>query len=492
MPQIPFSEWLPDQAPTLGQTSLIQNVLPLTMNSYGPVGDLLTVGSAINARCQGAVSYRGSDGIVGTFCGTASKLYKWNGTDWDDVSKVGGYSTADNDMWDFAQFGNYVIATNFIDPIQYFQLGVSALFANLSSLGDTPPTARFAETVRDFLFLGRTSDGQNYVEWSALNNIAGWTTGTNQSDVQPLPTGGRVMGIVGGQYAIVFCETSIHRFIYTGDSNIIFQRDEISLSRGCAAEGSIASYQDKIFFLAWDGFYMIQGGAEPVPIGAQKVDRTFFNLVNQTYLYRLSATVDPLLKHYVVAFTSVNSADGRNDVVWRYNWEVNRWAPDIQQVDIVAELLTNVGYTGDNFPTATGATSPDDPGVLSPDSSLLTGSPKAQLGAFGQANKMAFFTGPSLEATLQTVEGQVSQGMRTLVTEIWPEIDGGTLTAAVQTRNRLNDAQTTSAYSSQNTVGFVPVRNNARYMQALVKVAAGSTWTHAEGINVTTKQAGVR
>lgn len=492
MADVAFSEYLPDQAPTMGQVSIAENVVPLTINSYGPVGDLNSIGSALDMRCQGAVSYRSTAGIVGTFAGTGDKLYKWNGTDWDNVSKVGGYSVADEDQWDFAQFGDYILATNFTNAIQVYQLGVSALFADLSTLGDTPPQARFAETVRDFMFLGRTSDGQNFVEWSAINNIAGWTVGTNQCDQQPLPTGGRIMGIVGGQYAIVFCETAIHRFSYTGDSNIIFQRDEISLSRGCAAEGSIAAYQDKIFFLAWDGFYMIQGGAEPLGIGAQKIDRTFFNLVNQAYLYRISATVDPLRKFYVISFTSVNSTDTRNDMVFFYNWEIGRWSYAMVKIDIVAELLTNVGYTGDNFPTATGATSPDDPGVLSPDSSLLTGSPKAQLGVFGQANQMSFLTGNNLQATISTVEGQITDHARTFVTELWPLIDGGTLSAAMLTRNRLNDNQAVSPYVAQNTVGFVPVRANARFHQALGRVAAGSVWTHAEGFNFKAASAGWR
>ena len=492
MPQIPFGEWLPDIAPTLGQTTFAQNVVPITVGSYGPVGDLQSVGSALNGRCQGAASYRGEDGTVGTFAATASKLYHWNGTDWDDVSKSGGYTTADEDQWDFAQFGNYVIATNFTNEVQYWQLGVSTAFADLADLGDSPPQARFAEAVRGFMVLGRTSDGQNFISWSSIEDISGWTPGVNQSDEQELPVGGRVMGIVGGQYGLVFCETAVYRLTYTGDANIIFQIDQISLTRGCSAEGSIASYEDKVFFLADDGFFMVVAGAEPVPIGSQKVDNFFRNLCSQTFLDRISAVVDPINKRYVVTFTSNNSTDGRNDQQWFYQWEVNRWSYANVQIDIVAQMRTNVGYTGDNFPTATGDTSPDDPGVLSPDSSLLTGSPKAQLGVFGQDNKMSFQSGMPLEAIVSTVEGQITPGARTFTTQIWPECDGGTLSSAVAYRDRLNDSQNVTSYSTQNAVGYVPVRVNSRYQQALVKIAAGGTWTHAEGINIVSQQAGVR
>lgn len=489
---IPVGEWLPDQAETLGNVTMAQNVYPRTINSYGPVQTLAGVGSALDGTCKGAKSYRGSNGTVGTFAGTTDKLYKWNGTDFDDVSKSGGYSTTDENKWDYAQFGDYVLATNFVDPIQYYQLGVSTLFADLSSLGDTPPTARFAETVRDFMFIGRTSDGENFVEWSGLNDISGWTSGTNQSDIQPLPTGGRVMGIVGGEYGVVFCETAIHRFTYTGDSTIIFQRDEISLDRGCAAEGSIAFFKDQIFFLANDGFWMMQGGQGLTPIGDQKIDSWFWSNVNQAYLYNISSTIDPLRKLYIMAFPSLNSVDGRPDTLLYFNWTIGRWSYALISCDVVASLFDNVGYTGDNFPDAVGAPSPDTPGVPSPDSAIYSGTPRGQLAGFGADNKMSFFLGPNMEAIVSTIEGEIDENSRQMVTQVWPKCDGGTLSISMGTRNRLNDGQNFTAYVTQNVVGFCPVRTNARYHQALMKIAANSNWSHVIGFNYKSMSTGWR
>lgn len=490
---IPVAEWLPDQAPLSGGSNIVQNVYARTPTSYGPIGSLEGLGNALGARCQGAASYRGSDGVVGTFAGDIDKLYKWDGTAWDDVSILAGYAVADNDQWDFAQYGNFVFATDGTDNPQYYELGTSALFADVP---DTPPVARFCEGVRDFVFLGRLSTGQNYVQWCEINDPESWGIGVNQGDVQAIPTGGRVMGIVGGEYAIVFMETAIHRFIYTGDANIVFQRDEISKERGCVAEGSIASFQDKIFFYSYDGFYVLQGGANPVPISGQKIDGWSLTNIDPAYLYRMSSTVDPVRKLYIVSLTSVNSQDTFNDVTLWYNWEIGRWTYTVSgavQAHILASLLTDVGYTGDNFPDAFGVTSPDDV-PISPDSSLFSGSPQGKLSGFGTDNKMGFFEGPNLEAQVQTVEGQITPGRQTFVTKGWPLTDGGSPQIRLGYRKRLNDTVVWTDDKDQNATGFCPFRVNSRFFQAVITQPAGESWSFIEGIQVDqgTTQSGIR
>lgn len=489
---IPVAKFVPDQAPLSGGAYLHNNVYAGTPTAFCPIGSPLSIGNALDDGCKGAVSYRGSDGIVGTFAATATKIYQWDGSAWNDVSKVGGYTTPDENMWDFSQQGNFVLATNGADPVQYFELGTSTAFDDLAG---SPPVSLICETVRDFSFLGATANGQNYVQWSAINDPEVWTItpSTTQGDEQAIPTGGRLINIVGGEYAIVFMETAIHRFTYTGDINSIFQRDEISRERGCVSKGSIATYQDKIFFLSYDGFYVLQGGANPIPIGDQKIDRYFWNLVDQSKLHQMSAVTDPIRKLYIIAFTSLNSLDGKNDTMLWYNWTIGEWSPVIQRADILASLLIDVGYNGDNFPDATDSASPDDPGVLSPDSSLLTGAPKGKLSLFGSDFKVAFFEGPNLEAKIPTVEGQISPGATTFVTQIWPLVDGGTPSIQIGARNRLIDSVVWSGASTINQTGFCPVRVKARYHQALITIPSGDSWNFVEGIdNTQTTRTGFR
>jgi hypothetical protein len=42
------------------------------------------------------------------------------------------------------------------------------------------------------------------------------------------------------------------------------------------------------------------------------------------------------------------------------------------------------------------------------------------------------------------------------------------------------------------TSGSVPVRSSGRYIRANVKIAAGSTWTHAQGVDFIASRAGQR
>lgn len=481
-----FNEWLPDQA-TLENPGAneAKNVIPRTLASYGPVQALQEVGNALTAYCQGAGSYRGIAGTVFVTAGDATKLYKYTSGAWSDVSRLAGgaYTTLAEDQWFFAQFGDYVVAVNGIDAPQVFQIGFSA---NYAALGGSPPVARFACAVRDQLVIGRIAAAKNRVKWSGLNDITGWTIGTNLSDEQDLPSGGQIMGLIGGEFGTVFCESSIYRMRFSGYP-LIFQFDRISEDRGCCAENSLAVFEQTTFGLDWDGFFALKGGQEFATIGDQKIDRFFWNDVNQSFLNRVVGTVDPLNKLYIVAYPSTSSTLGTPDSLLFYNWTIGRWSRAKIDLDTLFQALTNEGYNWDNVDsviTNTDATS------FSVDTSLFIGSGKAKLGAFSTNKKLATFEGANLEAILGTSEVQLVDGFRSQVSELWPYFDGGTLSASMGTRNLPNEAVTWSSFVSQNTVGFVPFESDARFHQVQVKVAAGSTWTHGQGVRPKLQKSG--
>jgi hypothetical protein len=351
-----------------------------------------------------------------------------------------------------------------------------------------PHKARFAAVVRDFVMLGQLDRDQSAVQWSGLNDITAWQPGIDQSDIQSFPDGGRVTGLVGGQYAIIFQETAIRRGTYVGP-DLIFQFDAISTERGCAAPGSIASYQQLIFFLAADGFFLLAGGEVERPIGDQKVDAWFWANVNEAYLHRISAAIDSARKLYVVAFPSTNSSTGAPDTLLIYNWTIDRWSRAEIGVDILCRMMNKLGQTMDSLDSIY----PDlDTMPLSLDSSLLSGSPLAGLGAFGFDNRMAFFEGGNLAAEIDSIEAQIAPGSRTFVSAVRPLVDGGTLAVQVGTRERTNDPIVWGSDVAQNAVGSCVVRSSGRYHRARVKIAAGSQWSHAQGIEVEAMPEGSR
>lgn len=476
---IPFSEFAPDQ-PRLdsGASGHVLNVVPATAQSYGPFAGLASVGNALASRCQGAASFRGPDGTILNVAGDAQKLYRWDGTTWNDVSRAGGpYGTAGEQGWSFAQFGKFAIAVNGIDRPQVFDITFGGQFSDLNA---APIGPRFVATVRDFVMAGRPVDDLSAVRWSALNDLNGWTIGVDQSDEQHFPDGGTVTGVVGGQYAVIFQETAIRRGTYVGP-DLVFQFDPISTERGCAVPGSVASYQQLVFFLAADGFFLLAGGEAERPIGDQKVDSWFWANVNQSHLHRISATIDPTRKLYLVAFPSNESSDGTPDTLLIYNWTIDRWSRAQLALSVLCRVMSKLGYTMDSLD----ADYPNlDAMPLSLDSALLTGSPLAQLAAFGTDNKLAFFEGPNLAVEIDTVEAELTPGQRSFVGSVRPAIDGGTLSTRIGARERTNDAVVWSAPVGQNANGECLHRSAARYHRARVSIAAASQWTHAQGIDL--------
>jgi hypothetical protein len=483
---IPFAEFAPDQ-PGLdsGASGHVLNVVPLTAQSYGPLPALAPVGTALSARCQGAASFRGPDGSILNVAGDAAKLYRWDGASWNDVSRLSGpYSTAPEQGWSYTQFGSKVVAVNGSDQPQVIDIASPNPFADLPG----PQKARFAATVRDFVMLGQLDTDQSAVQWSAINDISSWSPGIDQSDIQSFPDGGRVTGLVGGQYAIIFQETAIRRGTYVGP-DLIFQFDAISTERGCAAAGSVASYQQLVFFLAADGFFLLSGGEAERPIGDQKVDAWFWANVNQSYLHRISAAIDSSRKLYLVAFPSTDSATGAPDTLLIYNWTIDRWSRAEIGVDILCRMMNKLGETLDSLDLIY----PDlDAMPLSLDSVLLSGSPLAKLGAFDFGNRMAFFEGGNLAAEIDSIEAEVMPGGRTFLGAIRPVVDGGDLSVRVGTRERATDPVMWSAEVAQNAIGACPLRSSARYHRARVKIGADGQWSHAQGIDIEAVQEGAR
>lgn len=492
--KLPVAEFAPD-LPDLdsGSTGYVNNVVPLTAQSYGPFPTVIEVGDAIDARCQGMCSYRGPDGSLVTFAGDATKLYQWDGTAWNDVSRTvgGAYAVATTDMWDFELFGDKVVAFNGTDTPQVFTIGTSTEFEDLAG---TPPTSRFVAVVRDFLFTGRKPGAVNTVHWSGINNITTWTPNPNvtQADEQELPEGGKIMGIVGGEYATVFCETAIHRFTYQG-TPLVFSRDRVSTERGCAAEGSIAAYQSMIFFLSYDGFYMMAGGGETA-IGSQKVDDYFWSTFNKISFERIISTVDPVRKLYVIAFPSVNSFTGTPDKCLIYNWSIGRWAQADIAVDFLSRARTGIAYNLDTvdvlFPGG------ENTAYVSADSSFFEeGLPLGAMVGFTADFKLAYFVGNAAEATVDSIEGNIVDNRRAFVRTVRPLVDGNTdddISIALGTRNKINQPVEWTAEVAQNRHGLCGFRSNARYHRARLKVVAGANWQHIQGVEAVVVEAGER
>lgn len=310
-------------------TQRLRNVLPQD-DGYRPHKALTAFTQALPAQCRGYFVARRTDGQVAIFAGTATKLYLLDNTTlvWTDVSKgAGTYSQIAADAnWCFAQFNNIIIATQKNDVMQAYDLSSSALFADLAG---SPPQAGWIAVISRFIVAGDLLSNQFRIHWSALNSTTGWTAGTNLSDVQDLPFGGRVRCIakVAGDVGLVLQEGAVRRMIFAPGSNTVFQIDVLKDDLGTFAPWSLTTAGGMAFFYSTRGFVQMDASGGLAQIGEEKVDRTFLADYDSGYSNLLIGASDPT--NNLVLWTRKSLAGAANlfDKVLAYHWTRKRWAP---------------------------------------------------------------------------------------------------------------------------------------------------------------------
>ena len=238
---LPVGPYMPDQPDYKNPGSNVcTNLVPLTKITggngqprvtYGPMPSLSIYSSnTLDGPALGAYAVTDPDGDVFIFAGDGTKLYKLavGVTTFADASKAGGYTTAADQKWNATLFGTKVIFTNFTDPIQSFELGVSSLFADLS---ESAPKARFVGVVKDFFVTANTNDPTDGAQpqrvwWSAVDDATNFPTPGSvtaaqlQSDYQDLVgDAGWIQGLVGQlgtSDGAIFQERAIVRMNYIG------------------------------------------------------------------------------------------------------------------------------------------------------------------------------------------------------------------------------------------------------------------------------------
>ena len=396
---------------------------------------------------------------------------------------------SDIDYITFTQFGQYIIASNGVDDPQYYLMGTSSVFVNLSSISSsgTPPVFKVSGVVRDFLISGNIAGSKNRVQWSGINDISVWQPGSKSSDLQDLPgSGGEVVAITSGEIGYIFRQDQITRLDFVGGATV-FRFSVISPNRGAVYGQTVCQDNRQVFFYASDGFYQINGD-QILPIGAEKVNRFFDNDLNKAYTDRITAAVDPFNQLAIWLYPSKNNPNttGLCDRLLIYNYVTQKWsvaeiqASQIFKQFVVANTVELMDIISENL----------DEINISLDTPFWTGG-HLYLGAIDANFKAAIFSGQTLEAELETSEREPIPGSISNITGIRPIVDAPA-TVTIKTRNRLADTPTESSISSMNSTGLNPVRQSGRYFRANIKIPAETIWTHAQGIDLIVAPGGKR
>lgn len=499
MALVPFGPYLPDLPPfqNPGSNNIV-NVLPRTVGSYAPAPSLAPITNGIGARCQGAMFTKDNAATVFGFAGDIDKLYEYTAgsLNWGDVSG-GVYNTLPEERWNFAVYGERVIATNFTDAIQSLLLGA----ANFGDLSGDAPKARYITVVKDFVMVANTDDGVDgpvpqRVWWSAIDDPTDWPTPGTVTAAQVMSDyndlageGGWNQGIVGGLSGadvIVFQEKRVFRGMFVGPP-IIFTFDVIEGARGTPAPGSVVSVGPVAYYLGDNGFYACDGISSQ-PIGQGKVDDTFWNDVDQNFLYRVVAAADPFNKLIYWAYPGPQNQNGLPNRILVYHYAIDRWSLLLVEVE---ELLRSysTGYTMEQLDVfGTMESMPQIP----LDSRSWAGG-RLNLAGFDSSHRLGNFSGPNLAASLTTSEAQLNEKGRAFVSRLWPRVDTQNAQMMIGARDNLFSEPTWNGPAPLSaTTASCPVRSNAFFHRVQMDIPAGIEWQHAQGVEFDAVPAGRR
>ena len=472
--KVTFTEWLPDQPGVVGALTNARNVFPKAVG-YGAFPEEEDYSAAASEDLNSVAAGSNSAGDVKIFAGGATKLFLLDSSDFslDDVS---GSTYTSTDRWRFVQFGNFMIAANGKNTLQYADMATTTI--SFEDLDASAPTSKFVTAVRDFVVTGNTNTSSSQMVWSGLNNPNTWAnTAITQSDNQIIPDGGEVRGITGGEFGLILLEKSIVRMSYVG-SPIIFQFDNIARNLGCYESNSVAQWQGVTYWLADDGFYACNGESIEA-IGAEKVNRFFFDTLQESVIENMSAAVDPFRALIIWGYPTIDN----NYRLLTYHISTKRWAYVDTDVDGISEMATP-GITLEGLDAFSASL---DALETSLDSRQWQGGKLLVAGVEG--NKIITFTGPSKAGLITSADLETGTNM-SMVTLVKPIVDNGSANVAVDSRFNLAEAVafgSATAADSENRVGF---RSLGRYHR--VQVNPSGNWTTAIGFEVDIQQAGGR
>ncbi len=491
--RVALTNWQPDLPDVINQkgVTVAKNVVPI-LGGYENMPSLATVTgvTALAKRCRGSIVFTDNQGVPWMFAGDETALYTVSDTGATDVSRTPGYAAFSEVNWEFALFGNTVVAVNPNDESQYFDLGTASASSTFDDLAQgSAPRARHVGVVENFLVMGNVFEpvegaNPNAISWSARDNPFSWPArGTAaavaaQSDRQVLEgDGGWVQSVIpGSEVGIVFQERAIWRMDYVG-SDVVFQLTRAEPNRGLLVPGLAVPFGRNVFYLAEDGFYVFDYTTS-IPVGKSKVNDFFLDDLDADYYDRVSVRRDPDNTRIWIGYPGAGNSSGTPNKLLVYDWALNEFS----QGELTHECLAHaIAEGGKDLDSA--ADPPDDPDDLG-DSDPTVGdttfdarvaaSGVQTLGAFDTTHLLQQFTGTGLEGTIETGDLELQPGARSFLSEIRPAVDTSDVTIQVATKGDRRDEVSYGRIVALDRDGKCSVRADGRYHRIRVNLPANS------------------
>lgn len=468
-----FPPFEPDRAIYSQQSSSVAlNVVPVA-DGWGPMPALTIVADPIPSPPRGSITARTATGTQITIVGTETKLYKINNDGTITDISTGTYAVPDGDEWSFDLYGNRIIATNFNDGAQYYDVDSSTVF---NPLPGSPPKARFVKVIGDFVALYHHPDDPSAIQWSGINNSEQWVPGEELSDINTFPDGEELMAIsTNGSGAVLAFRTGFRNMVYSPESAFVFTFSPFIEGNGCTAPLSLVEIGAGDFVYYSDtGFFR---GASGTPIGAERVDEWIRQNATVDTLEQLKGVADPFRKIVLWRYVNENGVG----YILGYSWQLDRWFQSDTVVTGLGVFATS-GYTLEDLDSVSPSI---DLLPASLDSPAWAGSRPAFAG-FDSNFAFGFFSGLPQQAMIDTGQVELSPGSRTYVDPVRLVADVGTnYTINCGFLDYHGDEPNWGVEQSPNPRSYMAnVRTDGRLHTFRVTVPAETVWSTVSAVDV--------
>lgn len=477
-----FGAWEPDAALLNGQQAPeARNVTP-AKRGYRPLRGILPMQyPALEGKVLEAASLRVGDELL-VWAATAGGLFALEAGGW--TQRHAGQAVSESR--EFCDYGASIYALFGTQLLKAdIEGGTTGEFAEV----EDAPNAEVMGVVRDFLVLGRLSDYQGGLHWSAIDNPTSWPAiGTDeaqfvQSDRQIFPVGGRVQAIVGGVGGVdglVFLERGIQRMTYVG-TPYIFQFDPVDRERGLLAPKSPVVAGNLCFYLSEDG-WRVTDGATVKGIGLERIDTWFFATCDSARVGEVRGVHDVQNRLALWTFPTEIAPSGVHDRLLVYNYAVDKWSYGTIKSECVFPDYAR-GLTLEDLDVLGALDGADMPTLDSP--ALKNG--KLGVSFFTPDHVLANQSGDILEAVIDTAE---QGGDRMMCHGFRPLVDSGAAQAMPLYRSRQQDTRRGGEYRKQMRDGVCYQHLSTVYLAARVKVPANENWKAAVGVEALVEMEG--
>ena len=464
----PIPDYLPDQTPNSGTLEGLTNAYPI-VSGFAPVRGFQSVSQAIEGDFLGGVAVIANDGTSYLLVGTSTNLHRYVSGGWVDLLT----NLTVTDQWRFIGFGDYVVAVNGNTTYE-----VDLVAGTASAISGAPAGKSVAE-VGGYVVIGQSSGNLLDVQTSRINDHTEWSV-LNGATQAPQLSGGEVMGVSGGEYGLILQRRRLVRQSRTGDATVPFDYDPIAESVGCDSRGSVAQWGRSTFFLADQGFMGVEDGQVLVPIGTEKVDRTFQELVPSDDYERIFSAIDPVRKLVIWC------VPGSPGFLFIFNYELKKWGIAKLPIEGIFSAFTSSdtleGVSAANPDLDAMTVSLDDP-------SFSGGNPQLYVVQNGQIGTL---TGSTLEAIMEFGFMELSPGRRSRLIAVRPVTDAGEQSMEVAVSERQGDAGVVKSGGSYRSSGRIPFRASGRYHRLTWTIPAGTEWSYAHAFEAEFEAGGAR